>query len=94
MDERSEGVQRGFTGRINRRLSLLLGLILIVVLIIGGISLLWARFIYVSTEDVERQGRHIEAIHAVRAAADRIVSVFLKSEHNGVQTSYSILVPF
>jgi signal transduction histidine kinase len=87
MDERSEGVQRGFTGRINRRLSLLLGLILIVVLIIGGISLLWARFIYVSTEDVERQGRHIEAIHAVRAAADRIVSVFLQSVITGVPPS-------
>jgi signal transduction histidine kinase len=87
MDRRSGDLQGAFAGRISRRLSLLLGLIFVVVLIIGGISLLSARFIYVSAEDVERQGRHVEAIHAVRSAAHELVSVLQQSLITGIPPS-------
>lgn len=65
-------LQETFTGRISRRLSLLLGLILVVVLLVGGISLLLARAIYVSTETIERQGRHVETIDTVHAAVHHL----------------------
>jgi len=87
MEPNREDIPGPFTGRISKRLGLLLGLIFAVVLVIGGISLFWARLIYVSAEDVERQGRHIEAIHSVRGAADHLVSVFQLSLLTGAPLS-------
>ena len=62
-----------FRGRINRRLSLLLGVIFIVVLLIGGISVLSARSIYLSTEDIEKVSRHAEDIDAIHVYVHRLV---------------------
>ncbi|MFQ5882192.1 MAG: HAMP domain-containing protein [Candidatus Methylomirabilales bacterium] len=79
LGERSEDLQGTFTGRISRRLSLLLGLIFVVVLLIGGVSLLAARSIYLSTEDIERQGRHVEAVDAIHAAIHHLISAVQQS---------------
>src|SRR3990172_781911 len=62
-----------FRGRINRRLSLLLGVIFIVVLLIGGISVLSARSIYLCTEDIEKESRHDEDIDAIHVYVHRLV---------------------
>jgi signal transduction histidine kinase len=62
-----------FRGRINQRLSLLLGVIFIVVLLIGGISVLSARSIYLSTEDIENVSRHAEDIDAIHVFVHRLV---------------------
>ena len=62
-----------FRGRINRRLSLLLGVIFIIVLLIGGISVLSARSIYLSTEDIEKVSRHAEDIDAIHVYVHRLV---------------------
>lgn len=72
LDETSQSLRETFTSRISWRLSLLLGSILVVVLFIGGISLLLARAIYVSTEKIERQGRHVETIDTIHAAAHHL----------------------
>src|SRR3990172_1699467 len=62
-----------FRGRINRRLSLLLGVIFIVVLLIGGISVLSARSIYLSTANIEKMSRHVDDIDAIHVHVHRLV---------------------
>lgn len=79
LGEKSEDLQGTFTGKISRRLSLFLGLIFVVVLLIGGISLLSARSIYLSTEDIERQGRHIEAIDSIHVAVHHLYAALQHS---------------
>jgi signal transduction histidine kinase len=73
-----------FQGRIGRRLSVGLTLPLIVVLVVGGVSILLARSIYVSTEDIEVQAQHIETIDAVHAAVHHLVSAVQRSIISGV----------
>ncbi|MFQ5684857.1 MAG: HAMP domain-containing protein, partial [Candidatus Binatia bacterium] len=68
----SEDLQGTFTGRINHRLSLLVGLSFVVVLLIGGFSILAARSIYQSAEVIEGQGEHIETIDALHAAVHHL----------------------
>ncbi len=72
LGETSQSLRETFTSKISWRLSLLLGSILVVVLLIGGISLLLARAIYVSTEKIERQGRHVETIDTVHAGVHHL----------------------
>src|SRR3990172_6072440 len=67
------GEEAAFRGRINRKLSLLLSFILLVVLLIGGISLLSARSIYLSTEDIVKISRHVEDIDAIHVYVHRLV---------------------
>ena len=67
------GEEAAFRGRINRKLSLLLSFILLVVLLIGGISLLSAWSIYLSTEDIEKVSRHVEDIDAIHVYVHRLV---------------------
>ncbi|MFQ5882752.1 MAG: HAMP domain-containing protein [Candidatus Methylomirabilales bacterium] len=74
LGQRSEELQGTFTGRISRRLSLLLGLIFLVVILIGGVFLLSARSIYLSTEEIERQGRHVETIEEVHASVHHLIA--------------------
>jgi len=62
-----------FRGRINRRLSLLFGVIFIVVLLIGGISVLSARSIYLSTANIEKMTRHVDDIDAIHVHVHRLV---------------------
>ncbi len=73
-----------FRAQISRRLSLLLGLIFIVVLFIGGIVLLSAQSIYLSTEKVERQGRHVEAIDGLHSAVYHLVSALQATVITGI----------
>jgi signal transduction histidine kinase len=75
-----------FRGRIGRRLSLLLCLLFIVVLVIGGISLLSARSIHLSTEEIDQQTQHIEDIDDVHVYVHRLIF--------GVQESIINHTPF
>ncbi|MFQ5657538.1 MAG: HAMP domain-containing protein, partial [Candidatus Methylomirabilales bacterium] len=79
LGEWSKDLQGTFTGRISRRLSLLLGLIFVVVLLIGGVSVLAARSIYLSTEDIERQGRHVDVIYGIHVAVRHLISALQQS---------------
>jgi nitrate/nitrite-specific signal transduction histidine kinase len=80
------GKEVDFPGRISRRLSLLLGIVLVVVLLVGGVSILLARSIFVSTGDIEMQAQHIETIDAVHAAVHHLISAIQQSEITGVPT--------
>jgi len=84
LDESSEDLQGIFTGRISRRLSLLLGIVLVVVLLVGGVSILLARSIFVSTGDIEMQAHHIKTIDAVHAAVHHLITAVQKSIITGV----------
>ena len=83
LDETSEDLQGTFTGRISRRLSLPLVLSFVAVLLIGGVSILAARSIYLSTQEIDRQGQHVEAINGIHAAVHHLVSAVHESVITG-----------
>ncbi|MFQ5883238.1 MAG: HAMP domain-containing protein [Candidatus Methylomirabilales bacterium] len=84
LGEGSASLPGTITGSISRRLSLLLGLIFVVVLLIGGVSLFAARAIYLSTEDIERQGQHVEVMDSIHAAVHHLISAVQQSIITGV----------
>ncbi|MFQ5803649.1 MAG: ATP-binding protein [Candidatus Methylomirabilales bacterium] len=69
---------------MGRRLSLLLGLSFVVVLLIGGVSILAARSIYLTTQDIKRQGRHVEVMDSVHAAVHHLTGAVQQSIITGV----------
>ena len=64
---REKDIHEGtFPGRISRRLSFAIGLLFILVLLVGGVSMLLAKSIFVSTQEIQEENDHIygaESIH-------------------------------
>lgn len=62
-----------FSGRISRKLSIAFGLVFLLVLLVGGISLLLARSIWETTKEINSDSYHIEAMGAIHASVQRLI---------------------
>ncbi|MBI3014204.1 MAG: HAMP domain-containing protein [Candidatus Tectomicrobia bacterium] len=64
---------RPFPGRIGRKLSLSLAVIITLVLIVGGVSLLLARSISRTNQEIKQQSQHTEVMSAVQFQAQQLI---------------------
>ena len=81
--EERKDLQKAFTGGIGRKLSFFMVLSFVVVLLIGGVSILATRSIYLSTQEIDRQSQHVEAIDGIHAAVHHLVSAVHESVITG-----------
>lgn len=85
---RGEDVQEeAFPGRISRRLSLAIGLLFLLVLLVGGVSLLLARSIILITWDIKRQGEHIQVMDAFHSSIHHLINEVQQSVITGLAPS-------
>lgn len=71
---RGEDVQEGaFPGRISRRLSLAIGLLFLLVLLVGGVSMLLAKSIFVSTQEIQEENDHIYGAESIHGAISHLI---------------------
>ena len=68
-----------FPGRINRRLSLIFGVLFFVVLLVGGVSLYLARSIFISTEEIRRESERIDLVERIHSAIHHFVSALQRA---------------
>jgi hypothetical protein len=64
----------GFRGRIDRRLSVLLGILFALVLLVGGASLFLLGSLLLETEPIARQSEQVHVVERVHTTLQRLLS--------------------
>ena len=72
-----------FPGRINRRLSVIFGILFFVVLLVGGISLYLARSIFLSAEEIRRESERVDLIDQIHSTIHHFVSTLQRARLQG-----------
>lgn len=82
--ERDNAEGKGFPVKISRRLSLSLSLFYLLVLVVGGLSLLSARFISRGIEEVRKEGHSIELMEEMHVGIHHLIREIDRAVITGV----------